>query len=290
MALNEKKVIVFTSMFLLWTVAFGQGTQKTNPLIKSEEITYHGIDRRHINRVDRKGLDEYREYNADGTVSKIYIVEFDKNKGKNSYNLNERYVYEKGKLNKIEEIGTNTAEKCQEVLFSYNEKMQLVKKIENQFQANKLVMNQLSAYTDYCYNVNEEIEKRYEYDETKQEFLLTSIITKIYDLHKNMIQEKTENFDGNISGIVNIKYDNFNKPIALESSYFKETKSYKYNSHGDLEEEKTESEKRSTIELSNYSYIYDNYGNWIEQKEIIKRNPKDEFEGGLLIKRKIEYY
>jgi len=286
----RKKVIAFTLVFLLCTFAFGQKKQNAKPLIKSEEITYHGIDGRHINRVDKQGLNEYKEYNADGTISKIYIVEFDKRKNKNIYNLNERYFYEEGKLNKIEEIGSITGEKHKEILFSYNKEMQLIKKIENQFQANKLVMNQLSAYTDYCYNVNEEIEKRYEYQETKKEFLLTSIITKIYDLHKNMIQEKTANFDGNISGVINIKYDNSNKPIALESSYFKEKINYKYNSHGDLEVEETRSEKRPTIESSNYSYIYDNYGNWIERKDIIKRNPKDEFEGGLLVKRKIEYY
>ena len=107
-------------------------------------------------------------------------------------------------------------------MFSYNEKKQLIKKIENQFEDNKLVMNELSAYTDYFYNENEETEKRYEYDKTKQEFLLISIINKIYDLNKNMIQEKTENFDGNISGVVSIKYDNLNKPIELRSSYFKE--------------------------------------------------------------------
>jgi len=286
----RKKVIAFTLVFLLCTFAFGQKKQNAKPLIKSEEITYHGIDGRHINRVDKQGLNEYKEYNADGTISKIYIVEFDKRKNKNIYNLNERYFYEEGKLNKIEEIGSITGEKHKEILFSYNKEMQLIKKIENQFEDNKFVMNQWSAYTDYFYNENEETEKRYEYQETKKEFLLTSIITKIYDLHKNMIQEKTANFDGNISGVINIKYDNSNKPIALESSYFKEKINYKYNSHGDLEVEETRSEKRPTIESSNYSYIYDNYGNWIERKDIIKRNPKDEFEGGLLVKRKIEYY
>ncbi|WP_293943983.1 MULTISPECIES: hypothetical protein [unclassified Sphingobacterium] len=286
----RKKTVAFTSMFLMYTFVFGQGIQKTKPVIKTEEITYHGIDRRQISRIDKQGFDEYKEYNADGTVSKIYIVEFDKKNNKYIYNLNERYFYEKGKLNKIEEIGSITGEKHEDILFSYNEKKQLIKKIENQFEDNKLVMNELSAYTDYFYNENEETEKRYEYDKTKQEFLLISIINKIYDLNKNMIQEKTENFDGNISGVVSIKYDNLNKPIELRSSYFKEIINYKYNSHGDLEEQKTKSEKRPTIESSNYSYIYDNYGNWIEQKEIIKRNPKDEFEGGILVKRKIEYY
>jgi hypothetical protein len=244
----------------------------------------------HISRIDKQGLDEYKEYNSDGTVAKIYVVEFDKKKNKNIYNLNERYFYEKGKLSKIEKIGAITGEKHEELLFSYNEKMQLIKKIENQFEDNKLVMNELSVYTDYFYNENEETEKRFEYDGTKQEFLLTSVVKKIYDLNKNMIHEKTENFDGNISGVVSITYDNLNRPIEMRSSYFKETINYKYNSHGDLEEEKTTSEKRPTIESSNYSYIYDNYGNWIEQKEIIRRNPTDEFEGGLLVKRKIEYY
>jgi len=120
--------------------------------------------------------------------------------------------------------------------------------------------------------------------------LLVSIVTKIYDRNKNIIQEKTDNFDGNISGVVDIRYDNSNKPIELNSSYFKETKNYKYNSHGDIEEEKSRSEERPTIQSSTYSYIYDNYENWVEQKQLIKRNPKDEFEGGILIKRKIEYY
>lgn len=218
----RKKTVAFTSMFLMYTFVFGQGIQKTKPVIKTEEITYHGIDRRHISRIDKQGFDEYKEYNADGTVSKIYIVEFDKKNNKYIYNLNERYFYEKGKLNKIEEIGSITGEKHEDILFSYNEKKQLIKKIENQFEDNKLVMNELSAYTDYFYNENEETEKRYEYDKTKQEFLLISIINKIYDLNKNMIQEKTENFDGNISGVVSIKYDNLNKPIELRSSYFKE--------------------------------------------------------------------
>jgi len=218
----RKKTVAFTSMFLMYTFVFGQGIQKTKPVIKTEEITYHGIDRRQISRIDKQGFDEYKEYNADGTVSKIYIVEFDKKNNKYIYNLNERYFYEKGKLNKIEEIGSITGEKHEDILFSYNEKKQLIKKIENQFEDNKLVMNELSAYTDYFYNENEETEKRYEYDKTKQEFLLISIINKIYDLNKNMIQEKTENFDGNISGVVSIKYDNLNKPIELRSSYFKE--------------------------------------------------------------------
>ncbi|QIH34245.1 hypothetical protein [Sphingobacterium sp. DR205] len=286
----RKKITVFTTMFLLYTFAFGQNTPNTKPQIKTEEITYHGIDGQPINRLDKKGLDEYKEYNVDGTISKIYIEEFDKTKGKTSRNLNETYVYEKGKLYKIERIGSITGDKYEEILFSYNEQMQLTKKIENQYKDNRLDLNQLSAYTDYFYYGNGETEKRYEYDGTKREFLLASILTKIFDSNKNMIQEKTENFDGNISGIVNIKYDNLNKPIALESSYFKETTSYKYNSHGDLEEEKTKSEKSPTIEISHYSYVYDDYGNWIEQKQIIERNPIDEFEGGLLIKRKIEYY
>ena len=39
-----------------------------------------------------------------------------------------------------------------------------------------------------------------------------------------MIQEKTDNFDGNISGVVDIRYYNSNKPIELNSSYFKEQK------------------------------------------------------------------
>lgn len=286
----RKKTTVFTSMFLLCTFAFGQNTPKIKPQIKTEEITYHGIDGQPINRVDKQGLDQYKEYNVDGTISKIYIKEFDKIKGKTSHNLNETYFYEEGKLYKIERIGSITGDKYEEILFSYNEQMQLTKKIENQYKGNQLDLNQMSAYTDYFYEGNCETEKRYEYDETKKEFLLVSILIKIFDPNKNMIQEKTENFDGNICGIVNIMYDNLNKPIALESSYFKETISYKYNSHGDLEEEKNKSEERPTIETSSYSYVYDNYGNWIEQKQIIKRNPKDEFEGGLLIKRKIEYY
>ncbi|ULT25047.1 hypothetical protein KUH03_40355 [Sphingobacterium sp. E70] len=82
-------------MFLLCVFAFGQDTQKTKPQIKTEEITYHGIAGRPINRSDMQGLDQYKEYNLDGTVSNIYIVEFDKSKNKNNYNLNERYIYEK---------------------------------------------------------------------------------------------------------------------------------------------------------------------------------------------------
>ncbi|WP_286840837.1 hypothetical protein [Sphingobacterium sp. UBA7631] len=286
----RKKITSFMSMFLLCVFAFGQGTQKTKPQIKTEEITYHGIAGRPINRIDMQGLDQYKEYNLDGTVSNIYIVEFDKSKNKNNYNLNERYIYEKGKLCKIELIGTGTADKYGEILFSYNEQKQLTKKIENRYEGNRLNLNQFSAYTDYFYNENDETVKRYEYDETKKEFLLVSIVTKIYDRNKNMIREKTDNFDGNISGVVDIRYDNSNKPIELNSSYFKETKNYKYNSHGDIEEEISRSEESPTIQSSTYSYIYDNYENWVEQKQIIKRNPKDEFEGGILIKRKIEYY
>lgn len=76
-------------MFLLCTFAFGQNTPKTKRQIKTEEITYHGIDGRPINRVDKQGLDQYKEYNVDGSISKIYIQEFDKTKGKTSRNLNE---------------------------------------------------------------------------------------------------------------------------------------------------------------------------------------------------------
>lgn len=66
------------SMFLLCVFAFGQDTQKTKPQIKTEEITYHGIAGRPINRSDMQGLDQYKEYNLDGTVSTIYIVELTK--------------------------------------------------------------------------------------------------------------------------------------------------------------------------------------------------------------------
>jgi len=96
----RKKTVAFTSMFLMYTFVFGQGIQKTKPVIKTEEITYHGIDRRHISRIDKQGFDEYKEYNADGTVSKIYIVEFDKKNNKYIYILMKGISMKKENLTK----------------------------------------------------------------------------------------------------------------------------------------------------------------------------------------------
>lgn len=285
-----KKLNILFSMLIVTLASCAQEKTANQPKIKSEEIIFYQVDER--GKITREGpaMDELLEYNADGKISKAYVIQFDKAKDTNIYNLHERYFYEGKNLIKKEKIGYRTGEVYEEISCKYMQDKLLRKDVKTIENGKEVLKKNGSFYSDYIYEKNTETEKVFEYDEEKKEFVLAYISHKFFDTKKNLIQEKLEDKNGEIYQQNDLTYNKENKLIKdIQSLRFPSTITYQYNKEGDVVENRYESE--GTIITTTYTLKYDFNDNWIEKKEVettnIKRQiPKPEY----IIKRKIAYY
>lgn len=285
-----KKLSILFSMLIATLASCAQEKTANQSKIKSEEIIFYKVDERRRTTREGPAMDELVEYNTDGKVSKAYVIEFDKTKDKNIYNLHERYFYEGKNLIKKEKIGYQTGEVYEEITYKYMQDKLVRKDIRSIENGKEVYKKNSSFYSDYIYEKNAETEKVYEYDEDKKQFVLAYISHKLFDGSKNLIQEKLEDKHGEIYEESNLTYNTVNKIIKkITTLRFPSTITYQYNKEGDVVENKYESE--GTIITTTYTLKYDFNDNWIEKKEVETTNIKRQIpEPEHIIKRKIVYY
>ena len=285
-----KKLSILFSMLIVTLASCAQEKIANQPKIKSEEIIFYKIDER--GRTSREGpaMDELLEYNADGKISKAYVIEFDKAKDTNIYNLHERYFYEGKNLIKKEKIGYRTGAVYEEISCKYQQDKLVRKDVKTIENGKEVLKKNGSFYSDYIYEKNTETEKVFEYDEEKKQFVLAYISHKFFDTKKNLIQEKLEDKNGEIYQQNDLTYNTESKLIKnIQTLRFPSTITYQYNKEGDVVENKYESE--GTIITTTYTLKYDFNDNWIEKKEVETTNIKRQIpEPEYIIKRKIIYY
>jgi len=285
-----KKLYILFAITISTLASCAQEKTANQPKIKSEEIIFYQVDER--GRTTREGpaMDELVEYNADGKIIKAYVIEFDKAKDTNIYNLHERYFYEDKNLIKKEKIGYRTGEVYEEISCKYVQDKLLRKDVKTIENGKEVLKKNGSFYSDYIYEKNTETEKVFEYDEEKKQFVLAYISHKFFDAKKNLIQEKLEDKKGEIYQQNDLTYNKENKLIKdIQSIRFPSTITYQYNKEGDVVENKYESE--GTIIITNYTLKYDFNDNWVEKKETKTANIKQYIpDPAYIIKRTIVYY
>jgi len=278
---------------ILISTLFSCAQEKTanQPKIKSEEVIFYKVDEGSTRtRREGAGMDELVEYNSDGNIEKVYVIEFDQAKNNNTYNLHERYFYEGKNLIKTEKLGYRTGEVYEEILCKYQQNKLLRKDVKTIENGKEVLKKNGSFYSEYTYEPNKETGKVYEYDEEKKTFVLAYIQHKFFDAKKNLIQEKLEDKHGEIYEQSDLTYNSENKLIKdTQSKRFPSTVTYQYNKEGDVTENKYESE--GTIVITKYAIKYDFNGNWIEKTETKTSNSKNYIpDPTYIIKRKIVYY
>ncbi|WP_316807402.1 hypothetical protein [Pedobacter agri] len=286
-----KKLNLLLAICISTLASCAQEKTVNKPKIKSEEIIFFKIDQGGTRtRREGPGMDELVEYNTDGNIEKVYVIEFDQAKNKNVYNLHERYFYEGKNLIKTEKLGYRTGEVYEEILRKYQQNKLLRKDVKSIENGKEVLKKYGSFYHEYTYEPNKEIEKVYEHDEDKKAFVLTYIQHKFFDANKNLIQEKLEDIHGEIYEQNDLTYNTENKVVKkIQTLRFPSTVTYKYNKEGDIIENKYESE--GTIITSKYAFKYDLNGNWVEKKEIKTTNIKQYIpDPEYIIKRTIVYY
>lgn len=286
-----KKLNLLLAICISTLVSCAQEKTANQPKIKSEEIIFYKIDEGGT-RTKREGagMDELVEYNADGNIEKVYVIEYDQAKDKNIYNLHERYFYEGKNLTKKEKLGYRTGEVYEEISCKYQQNKMLRKDVKTIENGKEVLKKNLSFYSDYTYEPSKETGKVYEYDEEKKTFVLAYVQHKFFDANKNLIQEKLEDKNGEFYQQNDLTYNDENKLIKdIQSIRFPSTVTYQYNKEGDVTENKYESE--GTIIISKYAFKYDLNGNWVEKKETKTANTKQYVpDPEYVIKRTIVYY
>jgi hypothetical protein len=286
-----KKLSILLYVFISTLASCAQEKTDSRPKIKSEEIIFYKIDRGG-SRTTREGpaLDELVEYDTDGNIAKVYVIEFDEAKNKNIYYLHERYFYEGKNLIKKEKLGYQTGDIYEEISYKYQQDKMVRKDVKSIENGKEVYQEGTSSYSDYIYEKNTEIEKVYEYDEEKKQFVLAYISHKLFDARKNVIQEKLQDIHGEIYEQKDFTYNTENKLIkGVQSLRFPSTITYQYNKEGDVTE--SISESKGTIITTRYAFKYDFNNNWIERKEVETTNVKRQIpEPDHVIKRKIVYY
>lgn len=285
-----KKLFISFSILISSLISCSQEQPAKHPKIKSEEIIFYTIDENGRKTRDEAPMNELVEYNTDGKIEKVYVIEFDQSKNKNTYNLHERYFYNGKNLIKKEKLGYRTGDVYEEILYKYQEDKLVRKEVKSIDNGKEVLKRNASFYHEYTYEPNKEIAKVYEYDEEKKTFVLAYIQHKIFDAKKNLIQEKMEDKNGEIYEQSDLTYNAENKLIKdIQTLHFPSTVTYQYNKAGDVTENKYESE--GTMIRNNYTYKYDFNSNWIEKKEIQTTNIKRQIpEPEYVITRKIVYY
>ncbi|RZK53534.1 MAG: hypothetical protein EOO87_12680 [Pedobacter sp.] len=83
-----KKLYILFAIVISTLASCAQEKMANKPKIKSEEIIFYKIDEGGT-RTKREGagMDELVEYNADGNIAKVYVIEFDQANNKNIYYL-----------------------------------------------------------------------------------------------------------------------------------------------------------------------------------------------------------
>ncbi|MDQ1140765.1 hypothetical protein [Pedobacter agri] len=284
--LNILFVILISTLF-----SCAQEKTANQPKIKSEEVIFYKVDEGGTRtRREGAGMDELVEYNSDGNIEKVYVIEYDQKNNKNTYNLHERYFYEGKNLTKKEKIGYRTGEVYEEISCKYQQNKLLRKDVKTIENGKEVLKKNGSFYSEYTYEPNKETGKVYEYDEEKKTFVLAYVQHKFFDAKKNLIQEKLEDKHGEIYQQNHLTYNSENKLIKdTQSKRFPSTVTYQYNKEGDVTENNYESE--GTIVTKKYAIKYDFNGNWIEKTETKKSNSKNYIpDPTYIIKRKIVYY
>lgn len=286
-----KKLNLLLAICISTLASCAQEKTANKPKIKSEEIIFYKIDEGGT-RTKREGagMDELVEYNADGNITKVYVVEPDQANNKNIYSLQERYFYEGKNLIKKEKLGYRTGEVFEEISCKYQQNKLLRKDVKSIENGKEVFKKNGSFYSEYTYEANKEIATVYEYDEEKKTFVLAYIQHKFFDANKNLIQEKLEDKNGEIYQQNDLTYNTENKLIKdIQTLRFPSTVTYQYNREGDITENKYESE--GTIIISKYAFKYDLNGNWVEKKETKTANTKQYIpDPEYIIKRTIVYY
>lgn len=286
-----KKIYILLSILISTLVSCAQDKTANKPKIKSEEIIFYKIEEGGT-RTKREGpgMDELVEYNTDGNIANVYVIEFDQAKDKNIYNLHERYFYEGGNLIKKETIGYRTGDVYEEISYKYQQNKLFRKDVKSIEKGKEVLKKDGSFYSDHIYETNKETEKVYEYDEDNKAFVLGYTSHKLFDAKKKLVQEKLEDKHGEIYQQTNLSYNTDNKLIKeIQTLRFPSIATYQYNKEGDVTENKYESD--STIITTKYAFKYDFNGNWIEKIETKTSNIKNDIpDPAYIIKRKIVYY
>jgi len=286
-----KKLNILFVILISTLISCAQEKTVNQPKIKSEEVIFYKVDEGGTRTIrEGAGMDELVEYNSDGNIEKVYVIEFDQAKNKNTYNLHERYFYEGKDLTKKEKIGYRTGEVYEEISCKYQQNKLLRKDVKTIENGKEVLKKNGSFYSEYTYEPNKETGKVYEYDEEKKTFVLAYVQHKFFDAKKNLIQEKLEDKHGETYQQNDLTYNSENKLIKdAQSKRFPSTVTYQYNKEGDIVENKYESE--GTIITTKYAFKYDINDNWIEKTETKTSNSKNYIpDPTYIIKRKIVYY
>lgn len=276
---------------------------KKDSIVKQYEYQYNDIDS--LVRIEEKG--EY--YNGITNISYNYeknkqsTLKSDENSGHFSLILNS--YNEKGKINKIENIGEGGYSNGE--FYTYN-KYDLIDKviihkptvwsIFNK-ERNSYYEKRDSTGTYYTsimnYYKNGNIYEKHTYSPPDVSSPISNLYKKdyfVYDLKKRVIEHVTKHVHSELTYILKFKYDKKNKLIFesreirnqdvlwdLLNTSFKKYYTYKKDEIVSLIIKTTT--KSTNIE---FSYKYDAFGNWIEQTKSI--NGKKLF----IWKREIIYY
>jgi len=268
-----------------------QENESSIPKIKSEEIIFYKLDPGSTRiRREGPGMDELIEYNAEGKIIQVSVIELDETKNKNIYLLHERYFYEDNNLIKKEKIGYQTGEVYEETSYQYQQNKLIRQEVKSIDNGKEVLKQDGSFYSTYIYGDNTETEKFYGYNEEKKTFVLAYAAHKQFDANKNLVQEKLEDINGEIYEQSDLIYNKENKLIkTVKSLRSPSTTTYKYNKEGHITENIHESE--GTIITTTYTFKYDTKGNWIEKKEAQTTNIKRQIqEPEYIIKRNLTYY
>lgn len=284
------------SIIISITISFSSCLQNTpisaqklaKAVIKSEKIIYYNIGLLKNERSYGFGRDVFNEYDTSGNIVKEAIIMVEDGTEKETISLSSISHYNNGKLSKAENFSVlRGGVKREELIFSYQKDGKLEKEECKAFEDGKEVLNKKCNYTTYTYAKNE-TENIFVFDETTKIFKLSYRTIKEFDNSKNLIKS-TDYDDKNEPYRVEIKTYNVKNQLVTDNrkSEFEDFYvNYVYNEKGDVIKS---TGKNAEV---NYSYKYDDYGNWIEktQKTIVKDAGKSETTENYLVKRTIEYF